>query len=222
MDMATVNTWISALLTLAIFSFLYKDNPFYKFAEHLFVGVSAGYGFVRVYLDVVQPKLFTPLGEQLSKGPDPVAVLLLLLPLALSIMMLLRLVPSLAWTSRYPLAFIIGTSAGINFINYLRSDAIKQVESTILPLYANAPTAAADFTWLHAVSNLLIIVGVITGLLYFFFSKEHTGAFGAAAKVGIYFLMVSFGASFGYTVMARVSLLIGRFQFLLGDWLGLL
>ena len=33
--------------------------------------------------------------------------------------------------------------------------------------------------------------------------------------------MISFGASFGYTVMARVSLLLGRFQFLLGDWLHL-
>src|SRR5262245_26382732 len=38
-----VGTWLAALLTLCIFSFLYKDNPFYKFAEHLFVGVSAGY-----------------------------------------------------------------------------------------------------------------------------------------------------------------------------------
>jgi hypothetical protein len=32
------------------------------------------------------------------------------------------------------------------------------------------------------------------------------------ARVGIYFLMVSFGAAFGYTVMARMSLLIGRFD----------
>ena len=34
---------MAAFLTLAIFSFLYKDNPFYKFAEHLFVGVSAAF-----------------------------------------------------------------------------------------------------------------------------------------------------------------------------------
>jgi len=37
----TIGTWVAAFLTLSIFSFLYKDNPFYKFAEHLMVGVSA-------------------------------------------------------------------------------------------------------------------------------------------------------------------------------------
>ncbi len=30
------------------------------------------------------------------------------------------------------------------------------------------------------------------------------------ARTGIVFLMISFGAAFGYTVMARMSLLIGR------------
>ena len=39
------------------------------------------------------------------------------------------------------------------------------------------------------------------------------------ARVGIVFIMVSFGATFGYTVMARVSLLIGRVTFLIKDWL---
>jgi len=37
-----VGIWVGALLTLCIFSFLYKDNPLYKFAERLFVGVTAG------------------------------------------------------------------------------------------------------------------------------------------------------------------------------------
>ena len=58
-------------------------------------------------------------------------------------------------------------------------------------------------------------------LFYFFFSVEHKGVSGGISKVGIWFLMVSFGASFGYTVMGRVSLLIGRVQFLIYDWLQL-
>ena len=69
--------------------------------------------------------------------------------------------------------------------------------------------------------SLLLMLGVVSVLCYFFFSAEHKKALGAASRVGIVFLMVSFGASFGYTVMARVSLVIGRFQFLLGEWLGL-
>ena len=44
MEFSTIlGAWVAAFLTIGIFSYLYKDNPFYKAAEHLFVGVSAGY-----------------------------------------------------------------------------------------------------------------------------------------------------------------------------------
>jgi hypothetical protein len=74
----------------------------------------------------------------------------------------------------------------------------------------------------RGVDALLLMLGVVSVLCYFFFSAEHKGALGAVSRVGIIFLMISFGASFGYTVMARESLVIGRFQFLLREWLGLM
>jgi hypothetical protein len=66
----------------------------------------------------------------------------------------------------------------------------------------------------------VLVVGVVCTLVFFFFSTEHKGPVGGAAKLGIWYLMVSFGAAYGFTVMSRISLLIGRFQFLLGKWLG--
>jgi hypothetical protein len=69
---------------------------------------------------------------------------------------------------------------------------------------------------------LIILAGLISTLFYFFFSKEHKGAFGTVTRLGTYYLMIFFGATFGYTVMARISLLIGRLTFLLRDWLGLI
>jgi len=69
--------------------------------------------------------------------------------------------------------------------------------------------------------GLIIIVGVITTLVYFYFSKEHKGVLGKTARVGMVFIMISFGAHFGYTVMARLSLLIGQVKFITVDWLGL-
>ena len=68
---------------------------------------------------------------------------------------------------------------------------------------------------LDILSNLLVLVGVCTGVFYFFFSKKQEGGLGVVSKVGIAFLMMSFGASFGYTVMGRISLAIGRMQDLL-------
>ena len=77
-------------------------------------------------------------------------------------------------------------------------------------------------TWLaigHSFDIVLFTLGLLTSLLYFYYSREHKGALGVSSRLGIWFLMVSFGAAYGYTVMSRISLLIGRFQFLLEDWL---
>src|SRR6185436_18657895 len=64
--------WIATGLTLFIFSFLYKDNPFYKFAEHLFVGVSAGYTIILNYWTVIDANLIRPLGQAFhGTGPHP-------------------------------------------------------------------------------------------------------------------------------------------------------
>lgn len=217
--METVGIWVAAFLTLCIFSFLYRDNPFYKFAEHVFVGVSAGYWVCIYYYQTIRPKLLDPL---FGIGDEKwvLSNLLLLIPLALSIMMLLRLVPKqvadIQWLSRWAIAFMVGTGSGIFFMGYLRSNVIEQVESTLISL---AYTGTTYDNWAGVLGNFVIVFGTFTGLVYFFFSKAHTGGFGILAKIGVYFLMVSFGASFGYTVMARISLLIGRMQFLLFDWI---
>ncbi len=213
-----VGLWIGALLTLGIFSFLYKDNPFYKFSEALFVGVSAGYWFVVTYFNYFLPKLVDNLTlaytELVTHGRVDYHWVYLVGG-ALGILMLLRLLPKVGWLSRWSLAFVVGTTAGLQFTRYLQSNGIIQVKGTILPLFVGGD--------LHAtIGNIVIVVGTFCGLIYFFFSKEHKGAFGGAARLGVWFLMITFGALFGYTVMSRMSLLIGRMYYLFHYWLGLI
>jgi len=215
---------VGAFLTLFIFSFLYKDNPYYKFAEHLFVGVSAAYWMCMGFWGTMVPNLFGKLyppmvGGVLPALKDNPAEPFMIIPLILGILLLMRLAPNAGWISRWALAFIVGTTAGLNLVRYLRSDFIQQINNTTFSLYISS---AAGFDFGQTMSNIVIFIGVLCGLIYFFFSKEHKGAFGAGARVGIIVLMVTFGASFGYTVMARISLLVGRMQFLFGDWLGMI
>ena len=80
---------------------------------------------------------------------------------------------------------------------------------------------AGAIGWGESFSNVVTVLAVLAGLVYFFFSKEQKGLFGRVAKVGIWVLMVTFGAGFGYTVMGRIALLVGRAEFLLYDWLGM-
>lgn len=229
----------SAFLTLAVMSFLYKDNPFYKFAEHLFVGVSAAYAMVVGFWTTIVGNLVPRISETLSgffqiPYQEGTYNFFYYLPVIFGLMLLMRLSKKHGWMSRIPLAFIIGTTAGLNFIGYLRSDFTNQIAATFIPLLGAAGewkgigdffsniSLSAGGQLITMLSNWVIFLGVFCGLIYFFFSKEHTGLFGKASKVGIWILMITFGASFGYTVMGRISLLVGRITFLFKDWLGII
>jgi hypothetical protein len=204
-------TWVAAVLTLAIYSFLYKDNPFYRFAESLFVGLGAAYWLAMLYHNTLMPKLFLPL---FPPEGEP-AVWYRVFPGILAVFMLLRFFPKLSWLSRWSLGFVVGMYAGVNTTGFAQGDFVAQLHATVT-------TPLTQGGWLAIALNATAIVGVIATLVYFFFSKEHRGPIGGAARLGIWFLMVAFGASFGYTVMGRVSLLIGRMTFLLRDWLHLM
>ena len=238
MEFSTIlGAWVAVFLTLGIFSYLYKDNPFYKMAEHLFVGVSAGYWTAIFFWTQIQPNLFGRLFPAKVYGPDsdtPFIYNLLsfisssvfpeggidkghdqhfiyLIPLALGMMMLLSLIPSINWFARWGIAYTVGMAAGLRAYGYLNSNVIGQVKGTAVNIF-NSSLPFFSLSEPSIFNNMIIIVGTICGLLYFYFSKEHTGILGKASKVGIYFLMISFGASFGFAVMGRISLLIGRFN----------
>tara|TARA_A100000164_G_scaffold98904_1_gene86094 strand:+ start:554 stop:1447 length:894 start_codon:yes stop_codon:yes gene_type:complete len=237
MDFSTIlGGWVATFLTIGIFSYLYKDNPFYKIAEHLFVGISAGYLFSLGFWTQLQPNLFGRLFPAKHYDPDTITYsiynilsfffssifpeggidkghdqhLIYILPLVLGIMMLLSLIPSLSWMARWGIAYIVGMAAGLRAYGYLSSNVIGQVKGTAVNILdLNLPVFSLSSPSIF--NNIIIITGTITGLLYFYFSKEHKGALGTATKIGINFLMISFGASFGFAVMGRISLLIGRF-----------
>lgn len=226
--------WLGAFLTLGIFSFLYKDNPWYKLSEAIFVGISAGYWVVVLFWDNFHSKFWVGAGQfswnwfkaLLSGDERPTLTsnvdLMLWVGAILGFLMLLRLIPRIGWLSRWPLAFIVGATAGLWLINYITSNVMVQVQATMVPLFSEAFGSGFDADAAAIVGTLVIFVGTFSGLIYFFFSKAHTGAFGATARVGVFFLMITFGASFGYTVMSRMSLLIGRIDYVLGDWLGMI
>jgi hypothetical protein len=221
----TFGIWVAALFTLFIFSFLYKDNPFYKIAEGVVVGVSAAYWMVVGFHTTIIPNLLGKLAPGWIKswampGLEGDVDLFYIVPLILGIMLLMRLSPKGGWISRWPLAFIIGTTAGIRLLGFLHADFLSQIRNTIITVFATDPSGAFDF-W-PSIRMLTIVIGVLAGLVYFFFSIEHKGVVGKTARLGIWFLMVTFGAAFGYTVMGRIALLAIRLEFLMDDWLWLI
>ena len=236
-SMEILGAWSIVFFTICIFSYLFGDNPFYKVAEHIFVGVSAGYIAVYTFWSTIWPNLFGRLWPASSSASDSILMkiwygiysifgfllgfindsifpkggidaafefnITYIIPLILGIFMILRLVPSLSWLARFSIAYIVGMISGLKLYSFLNSNILMQVKD----LGINSDASS----WV-IFNQLLIIIGVISGLIYFFFSMEHKGFIGKVSKIGIFYLMIKFGASFGFAVMGRISLLIGRFE----------
>jgi len=190
---------VGAFFTLSIFSFLYKDNPFYQMSEQLLVGISLGYGLVLTYDRVFITYVWQPIVLKQQ--------FILIVPAILGAFYLFRFTRKLSWLSRYPIAFsmmYVGASVALAMHSYI----LVQMRQAMVPI--------------ETLNLFLILIGTIAVLLYFFFSKAHSGTYGKFVNVGKWYMMIGFGASFGLTVMARISLLIGRIQFLVNDVMGLL
>lgn len=222
----TIGIWVAAIMTLCIFSFLYGDNPFYKFAEAIVVGVSAAYWMVVGFWTTIVPNLLGNLFPAWTQswalpGISPVwqsENLIYIVPLILGIMLLMRLSPKGNWIARWPLAFIIGATAGLRLIGFIQADFLNQVRISIVPLVV----IGERIQWGPTIANVIMLLSVLSCLVYFFFSIEHKGVVGKVARVGIWVLMITFGAAFGFTVMGRIALLAIRFEFLFDDWLWLI
>ena len=268
-----VGAWVSIFLTLCILSFLYEDNPVYKLAEHLFLGVSIGISVCEQYYGVFKPNLI----DKLADGK-----LLSIIPLVMLLMLLFKGVAGFstalqkhAWVARIPIAFMVAAYAGVKLTGEANANLMTQVAQT-MPNLAESWTANGLWSWQNdgagVISDLLLVLGLIACLAHFYFSKvpdsavRHGGkaALGAfvvitgvgiamlggvmegagvgarllvavllglcaaapflafsrfkpwVSRFGVLTLMLSFGASFGYTVMGRISLAIGRAQEMLG------
>jgi hypothetical protein len=125
-------------------------------------------------------------------------------------MMFSRFTRKFSWLSRIPIALMIGAGAGVAIPAMLYARTLKQVSASVQPMIENGT---------FNISALVVVIGLLSTLVYFYFSREHDGVMGKVAKLGTYFLMIFFGATFGYTVMSRLSTLIGRVDFLLTDFL---
>lgn len=200
-----ISVWIAGGLTLCIFSFLYGDNPVYKFAEHLYVGFSAAYWLINVWYFTIEQMVINPI---VAREPG---AWMLIIPLFFGVLMFSRWLPKrYSWISRWSIAFVVGIGAGIVAIGQTQGLLLPQLRATILPL--------ATGNWMTNVNNFLVIIGTSATLTYFYFSRREAGVMSKFSRLGIGFIMVALGAAFGYTIMARISLLIGRMIFLFGDW----
>lgn len=213
-DWQSLSTMVAAGVTIAIMTQLYKDNPLFKLVEHLYIGSALGYGLVYQWYNIWVNQIISGLRPEAKN--QLLGQWTIILPGILGLLMYTRLSKKYSWVSRMPIALMVGFGVGYSIPTTISASLLKQLQPMTMDLLHNS---AGQFS-IHW-NELIAFVGVIATLIYFFFSLEHKRVVGAVSRVGVWFLMVAFGASFGYTVMGRLSLLIGRIDFLFREWVPL-
>lgn len=204
----TVGIWAGVILTFSVFSFLWKENMAFRIAEHLFVGLAAAYTVVNTWHNYLKPILQNDLAVEGRYG----FILLMLVGL----MIYTRLSRRLIWMSRIPIALEIGYTVGYSLALNPRT-YLRNLNASFINIFVKD---GDKIVWTQSANQLLFALMIIAVLSYFLFTmKTNKGVLSYPTAVGRWTMMIAFGAAFGGTVMARVALLIGRLQFLLGNWL---
>jgi hypothetical protein len=213
----SAGTLIAAILTFMVWSYLLGDNPAFRFAEHLFVGIAIGYAVLVAWFNVVQPALF---GAVAPQSPIFAAV-----PLVLCLLLMAKVRPAWSFIGNIPIAFLIGVGAALAVGGALFGTLWPQVSATAnLSLdpadYGDPqPILASTFFW----QNLAIVIGTIGTFFYFTFNMQPQGLLGGFREtftrfwsgIGRWVILITLGALFGNTAMSLIAALIGRIQWLM-------
>lgn len=205
--MQIIAIWVEAFFTIAVWTLLYKDNVFYRFVTLTMVGATAGYT-AAVSVNTIYTRGWTKI-----VGGN----FLLLVPFILGPLFLTRVSRKYDWLSRYPTSIVVGVGLGLSMSTYIKPQFTDQIRATILPLF----TAADPLT---AFNNLVVFVCVTSVLSYFLFTiprVSESPPMKVLGKIGRLAMMSAFGATFGATIIGRITYLLGRLQFILFQWLQL-
>ena len=208
--MEQVWAWVAGLITISLFSFIYKENRVYRLMEHIYVGCTAGYA-ISVNFRNVTNLVWIPLTN---------GTFLVLIPATLGVLMFTRFFKPVAYLSRWTTAFVVALGTGLALYGVANAQLLTQITASFLPLIVTNGDGA--FMLLDTINNWIMVFGMLSVLAYFFFFEVHQPALRAVAKGGRFLMMISFGVAFGNGVMMNMSLLLGCFETILGGMLGLI
>jgi hypothetical protein len=205
---------ISFLLTLMVLSYLIGDNPIFRIAIYIFIGVSAGYVAAIAWHQVLYPRLILPLfSASLAER------LLLIIPLVLGLLLLLKLSPRTASLGSLPMAFLVGVGAAVAIGGAVMGTLLPQTQASV---NAFNLSSAGQYQLERLFEGAFMLVGTVTALVYFHFGAKATASgprrgklVGLLSWVGQIFIAITFGVLFAGVFMAALTALIERLNFII-------
>ncbi|MCB9135348.1 MAG: hypothetical protein H6636_07970 [Anaerolineales bacterium] len=210
------------LLTCMVLSYLFGDNPLFRFSVHLFVGVAAGFAGAVAVRNVLYPNLILPL-LSIVGGDFTVSSLLSLIPVVLSLLLLAKLSPRMGRVGNLTMAFLVGVGAAIAIGGAITGTLFPQTNAAMNQLNT-APILQGlepDNAFLSVISGFISISVTILTLLYFQFSTFSAGSTQRPAWLeslafgGQIFIALTFGVVFAGVYATVLTALIDRLYSLL-------
>jgi len=193
--MDTLSLWIGAMFTLFIYTFAIKDNKLYRLTANLMVGSGAGFVTVSAINNI----------RRIALTPMMNGQILWIIPIIFGLTLYFRFSKEYFWVNRYGLSVIVSIGTALTITTVIYSQILAQIKSTFI----------TPFT----IDNIIVIVIVITSVLFFVFSGgtnvHKSNTFGYIRQVGLYAMMIAFGATFGNTMMSRIAEMSARMFYVL-------
>lgn len=215
---------LAALLTIMMLSYIIGDNPFFRLACYIFIGVASGYAGAMAWHQVLWPGLGQPLVESgLASLTDPIIIVTLIVPLVLILLMLFKLSAATAPYGTLPLALMVGIGAGVLVGGAITGTLIPQSVAAMTTLDPGAIAPQTGETGAERVTNVIImLVGTLSTLMYFRFTATRAASgetrrsrlMSVIAGGGGFFIALTFGVMYAGAVAASVIVLSERIQFL--------
>lgn len=196
--------WISAFFMLCVYSWMYKYNKLFRFAEHTLVGSASGY-FLVLGINNISNIAIGGLG----KGN-----ISMIIPILIGVSLYTRYIGEFSWVSKYGISFMVAVSSTIAFRALIETQVTQQIAAAIKNFDLSSSLSA---------TNSIIIMGfTICTMLYFIFTtklSEDVPGYKLINTIGRYGILTIVGYYLGITTMTRLSFVINRLEFLLFEWL---
>jgi hypothetical protein len=214
MSIDIISALVGLILTVIIFSYLIGDNPLFRIAVYLFVGVASGYAATTIWYYVLVPKLF----QQLTTS-DPNQLLLSVVPLIFSASLLTKLSPRISWIGSFAMAVLVGVGAAAAIGGALLGTLVPQYQAAI-DAFDLRPEGGAN-PILRLTEATVMFFGTVLTLASFHFSTgraadgtpKRNSIIEAIAWAGRIFIVITLGVLFAGVYMAALTAMIERLSF---------
>ncbi len=213
---------LSFLFTLLILSYLIGDNPLFRIAVYLFVGVTAGYVASVIWWQVLLPKLIAPLLPTLLAGSIAERIFIMV-PLLGSVFILMKISPRLSKIASITMAFLVGAGAAVIIAGAVIGTILPQISATI-NFFDPQLAAARNIDLFETLGNgAIVLIGVVTTLSYFHFGARlqangnlrRFAIVELLAFIGKIFIGITLGVIFAGVYSAALTALIERISSLI-------